>query len=303
MEEVVKDVIKAFKTAKQTKNAEIHFKTRKDRLQTFRVYKADENVFKVENDNTLSMSGGRFGRITLTTRESLNFLGNPGVVKLCELTISHKAGEYWMCITYEKPNHTMQPAPTGSRVGLDLGVKKSVVAYDGKTFSEASFNTKRSLKFDAMSKAQNAQLSRQIQGSKRYEKNLLLQQKRAAKAARIRKNELEVYTTHLVRTYETIIYDDYSFKGALAVSKRDELYRCMKYEFILRLSQKLDERDSAQGHLIEVPHKKGVKTTRKCSDCGSENVHIRKDRTIQCDNCGYVEDRDYNAARNAYNYC
>jgi transposase len=76
----------------------------------------------------------------------------------------------------------------------------------------------------------------------------------------------------------------------------------MKYEFELRLREKLEERDGDDHNLIEVPHQKGVKTTRKCSACNSEHVRIKQDRTVVCLDCGFKQDRDQNAARNAYNY-
>ncbi len=71
----------------------------------------------------------------------------------------------------------------------------------------------------------------------------------------------------------------------------------MKFQFKNRLELKAAE----TGTIVDyVKHQKGVKTTHKCSECGSEHVHTNSKRQFHCLDCGYVADRDQNAARNAY---
>ena len=297
IQEIMKQVKLAFNAAVKShgRGANAHFKKRKDRLQTFSTYCSDKANFVIEGNNSFSISGrGRGNRQRGRTRESLAFLKD---AKICDFTITCRAGEYWLTLSYEKPNHKKAPQLNG-KLGIDLGIVKSVCAFDGTSFTDVSFNTKRSLKLDKLSKKNDAKLSRQIEGSKRYEKNLLLKQKRAAKAARCRNEQVELYTTYLANTYKKIVIDDFTFKGSLAVADREKAYRCMKYQFKNRLEQKAAE----TGAIVEyVQHQKGKKTTYKCSDCGSEHVHMNSRRQFHCLDCGYTIDRDMNAARNAYN--
>ena len=296
MQEVLKDVDQAFKLAvsKKGKGANVHFKTRKDRAQTFSGYCSMPTDFRIEGDYSFSFqAAGRGKRGIGRARESLAFLKN---AKICRFTIKLEANEYWLTLSYEKPNQA-KPKQLNGKLGIDLGVVKSVCAFDGTTYSDVSFNTKHSLKLDHLAKRNDKQLSLMTNGSKRYEKLLMLKQRRALRAARCRQEQLEIYTTLLTSTYSKVVVDDFTFKSAVKVSDRDKLYRCMKYEFKLRLIQKA----AATGTVVEfVKHQKGVKTTHKCSQCGSEHVHTTSTRQFHCLDCGYTADRDANAARNCY---
>lgn len=297
MQEVLKDVDAAFHLAcrKKGRNANVHFKTRKDRLQTFSGYCSDSGVFKLEGDFSFSFqASGRGNRGEGRTRESLAFLKN---AKICKFTITCRAGEYWLCLSYEKPNQRKQKQLSGN-LGIDLGVKVSACSFDGSNVENVSFNTKQSLKLERLAKAADSKLSKMQYGSNNYEKFLKVQQRRMLRAARARNEQLEVYSTKLVNTYEKIMVDDFTFKSAVKVSDHSEAYHCMKYQFKLRLMQKA----AGTGCLVQfVPHQKGVKTTHKCSQCGSEHVHTNSQRQFHCLDCGYTADRDVNAARNAYN--
>lgn len=296
MQEVLKDIDQAFKLAVSKKGykANAHFKTRKDRVQTFSGYLSEPSVFKLEGDYTFSFqAAGRGKRGAGRTRESLAFLRN---AKICKFTIKLVANEYWLTLSYEKPNRA-KPKQLSGQVGIDLGVVKSVCAFDGQSYSNVSFNTKHSMKLDRLAKRNDAKLSKMTYGSKRYEKLLLLKQRRALRASRCRQEQLEVYTSYLTTTFSRVVVDDFTFKSALEVANRDKAYRCMKYEFKLRLIQKA----AASGTAVDfVKHQKGVKTTHRCSACGSEHVHINSTRQFHCLDCGYTADRDANAARNCY---
>ena len=293
MQEVLKDVDQAFKlaVAKKGRKANVRFKKRKDRKQTFSGYCSMPADFRIEGDYSFSFqAAGRGRRGTGRTRESLAFLKN---AKICKFTIKCVAGEYWIAISYEKPNRTITKSLNGA-IGIDLGVVKSACAFDGTTHSDVSFNTKHSLHLDRLARQNDEKLSRKKEGSRRYKKLLLLKQRRALRATRCREAKLEEYTSYLTNTFKTIVVDDFTFKGALKVTDHEKAYRCMKYQFKIRLEQKA----AVSGATIKyVEHHKGQKTTHKCSQCGSEHVHTNSQRQFHCLDCGYTADRDANAAR------
>ena len=287
----------AFKAAVKAngRGANAHLKRRDDPQQSFTVSCSPSSMFKIEGEMTFSISGSKKdGRIMCRTAESLTFLKD---ADLKQYTISRQAGEYYLCINYEKPNHDSKPELKG-KLGQDLGVVKSVCSYDGQDFSEYSFNTKRSMKYDRLAKKSNSKLANMTRGSNRYNKELLKMQKRAAKAARIRKEEVEKATTYIANTYEEVMIDKFSFKSAVKVASGEKAYRCMKYMYCKRLEDKAAKTGCKISY---VQHQKGIKTTHKCSDCGSEHVHLNSKRQFHCLDCGYTDDRDRNAARNAYN--
>ena len=309
-EEVGKDIKAAFALARtQAKKShksglKPQFKSRKDRLQTFSYYKACPSVFRIESEHILTFEAGaskQRGRVR--TRESLAFLMHDDV-KLCRMTITRQAGKYWLCISYEKPNQRKrtQAAPTG-KVGIDLGIVISAAAFDGTNYTATQFMTNASAKSKRLSKSLDKKLSNKQYGSHRYEKMLLLKQKRELRSAAQRNAALEEYTTWLVRNYAEFVIDDFSFKSVLKARKADrtlheKLYTSMVYAFKERLEQKAADAGAVVRY---VEHRKGVKTTHKCSNCGSTAVNVnRQTRQLTCGTCGLKIDRDKNAAINTY---
>lgn len=318
MSECLKDLEESFKRCRQDQKAvsfankyrgkkwhkvQPHYIPRKrDDKQSFRYsWDQDGKNFRIDGAHTISFcttSKKKIGRAHARTRESLEFLKNPNI-KLCTMTISRQADKYWVCITYEKPNRNVTKPRAGTKVGIDLGVVISAMSFDGSNISSVQFDTKHSKKLERLAKKQHAKLARMTRGSSRYEKELRLQQERYAKAARIRKDNLEKYTTMLVQNYQDIVIDDFSFKGALHVANHDKAYHAMVYMTKLRLETKALEYGN---NIRYVEHQKGQKTTHKCAVCGSESVTCHKDRTITCRNCGNHDGRDENAAKSTYKY-
>jgi transposase len=318
MSECLKDLERSFKTCKADQkdvNNDHHYRgkkwhkvqphyipRKKDSKHSFSyVCDSDKKNFRITGEHTFSFcttSKKKDGRAVARTRESLAFLQNPNI-KLCTMTIQREADKYWVCITYEKPNRSVTKPRRGTKVGIDLGVVISACCFDGCNIINAQFDTEHSMKLERLAKAQNEKLSRMKHGSSRYVKELRLQQERFAKAARIRKYNLECFTTMLLRNYKDIVVDDFSFKSALNAANHDKTYHCMVYMFKERLEAKALEYDS---NIKYVKHQKKQKTTHKCAVCGSEAVTCHKDRTITCRNCGNVDGRDENAAKSTYKY-
>ena len=301
MMQVLADVKQAFALAR-TQGRKLHkkivpqFKKKSDRLQTFSYYHSNDNYFRADSEHVFSIGCKRgTPRCTFRTAESIIWMKREDV-KLCSMTISCRNGKYWLTVAYEKPNRVMAKPAENTKIGIDLGIVKSVVSYDGTECRTVSFNTKRSMHLDRLSKSHDEQLSKMKVGSHRYEKLLLLKEKRAAKAAAARNALLEEYTTFLVRNYHEIVIDDFSFKGALKVANPNHAYRAMTYAFKDKLSQKAQ----LYGTKIRfVNHKAGIKSTKVCCKCGCTSMTIDKHRVIHC-TCGSIIDRDENAAMNCY---
>ena len=282
-------------------NVQPAFKSRKTlKKQSFKYSACDDKNVRLDGDHLITFcTTDKKHRASGNTRESLAFLRKPSI-KLCTMTILREADKYWVCLTYEKLNHYVKKPEAGTKVGVDLGIKISACCYDGTTFFNGVFNTKNSIHTELLATNAGDKLSTKTHGSSRYRKLLLLQQKRSARAARIRKAEVEKFTTYLCQNYHTIILDDFSFNGALAVADHAEAYRCMVY----LVKQRLWDKAKIYGNDVRVvQHQKGEKTTKRCSHCGSTDVTVFRDRTMCCNSCNQLSnfDRDKNAAINTYN--
>jgi len=301
MAQVLADVKQAFALArtqgkKSHKKIVPQFKKKTDRLQTFSYQHANDNWFRADSEHLFSIGCKRGNpRCTFRTAESIIWMKHENV-KLCRMTVSCRNGKYWLTVAYEKPNRAVVQPAADTKIGIDLGIVKSAVTYDGTACRTVSYNTKRSMHLDRLSKSHDEQLSKMKVGSHRYEKTLLLKEKRAARAAAERNALLEEYTTYLVRNYHEIVIDDFSFKSALKIANPNHAYRAMTYGFKDRLAQKA----TLYGTNIRfVDHKAGIKTTKICCKCGCTSIQIDKHRLIHC-TCGLVMDRDENAAMNCY---
>ena len=313
MMECLKSLVASFKLSKtqmkknHTKGIHPQFKTKKDRLQTFSYYHSKDSYYRIDGPFTVSIGTQKgLPRCEFRTAENVGWMKSNNI-KLCLMTVSKRAGKYWLSISYEKLNQTEKKPTLKGKVGIDLGVVKSAVTYDGNEVKTYQFNTEKSLHNERLSKRLDVKLSRMKKGSNRYEKLLLLKERREIRAANQRKALLEELTTHLANTYAEIVIDDFSFKSALSCKNlknvqkkavRQKAYRCMVYAFKERLAAKAAD-TRAQIRFAE--HHKGVKTTMKCSSCGSERVSIDTNRIMTCPRCGKVIDRDVNAAINCYN--
>ena len=265
--------------------------------ESFRLFKKGPSTFRVSSNNYFNFNWTRaYGRMSIKTTESISFLKDADIKTM---TITTKAGKYFMCLTYEKANRKIKQPETDTVIGCDLGIKHEVVTFDGEKANV--FDLPSSIKrFEHIYDLRNCKLSSKQYGSKSYLKQKQLCDKAAAKQANIRKDFLHKLTTYLTRNYHKIMIDDFRFKGYVAMQHNARhAYRvapCM-------LKSMLEYKSEVYGNEI-CYILKGTPTTQTCSCCGhvmtKENKISLSQRTYECPNCGSKIDRDINSAINVY---
>ena len=266
------------------------FKNKKDSTQSFRLSKKDESTFKILGHNTFNFNWTReYGRISVRTRESLDFL-NVEIIK--EITILRQAGKLYISICYEKKVTKLRKKGIG-KIGLDLGVKHLYSSYDGLEFTV--FDKCNLDDVNHHIALINQKLALKIYNSNNYNKLLLNLQKRYKKGADIKRDSYYKEAVRLCEKYDTIIIDDFSYKQYL-IRKLNEVSPCLFKEILEYVASKYG---------VEIIYvAKGTPTTQTCSKCGhkQEKKLELKDRTFKCEQCGFTIDRDFNSAINTYNY-
>ena len=155
---------------------------KKDRKDSASFYGKNNTTISVEGPYQISIGFNKMvGRICVRTRESVAFL-KTRTDKIRTATIKYEAGKYYISLTYERTNRALEKAPANTEVGIDLGVKIAATTYDGKSVAQINFNTKGSVRSERL--ANKVDLSRKREGSKRYEKSVLLKEKRSQRSAR-----------------------------------------------------------------------------------------------------------------------
>ncbi len=196
------------------------------------------------------------------------------------------SGWYLQCVCETEA----RPLPKkNNAVGLDMGIRYLVADSDGNIIDNPK-HARRSA--ENLAKAQR-KLAKCKKGSNR-------RKKARHKVARIherithqRKDTLHKASHHYVKYYQTIVVEDLPVANmvqnhCLAFSITDASWG------LLRLYLENKAASAGRQMIAVAPHY----TSQKCSQCGE---HVQKSlsvRTHLCPFCGYIADRDENAARN-----
>lgn len=230
--------------------------------------------------------------------ENLRFEG-----KVLSGTVSRTADKWYISINVELTDPEI-PEREFKAVGVDLGVKTLATMSDGTSV----VGSKASRKYAKQLKRLNQSLSRK-QGARKGEKksaNFVKTKQKLqrlyAKMANIRKDETHKLTTQLVQNYTLIGIEDLNVSGML---KNHRLARSVSDMTFFEFRSQLEYKAKTAGTQIVVANQ-WFPSTQLCSNCGCRREGEEKltlgDRTYECKDCGFICDRDLNAAINLREY-
>jgi putative transposase len=182
------------------------------------------------------------------------------------------------------------PPSSDPAIGIDLGLKVFLVTSESESVAPPQHYRHAQA---ALRRAQR-KVARRQKGSKRRAKAVHALQKQHQRIGNLRRDFHHKAAHALVTRYGTIVHEDLNIRGIarsrLAKSTLDVAWGL----FLHILSYKAEE---AGVTVIAVPPHN---TTQMCSRCGAvPNVpKMLADRVHRCSHCGYVADRDLNAAQN-----
>lgn len=218
-------------------------------------------------------------------------------VKVLSATVSEKAGKWFVSVQVEEEHINPIPAATGTPLGIDVGIKTLATLSDGRTFDNPKALRSR---LKALKRA-----SRQHSKKKKGSNNRKKAQKKLAKLhmriANIRKDTLHKVTSQIVAKTKppnerpsVIVLEDLSVKGML---KNRKLSRAISDVGFGEFKRQLMYKAVYAG--IEVKQvSRWFPSSKTCSSCGNVKEELAlSERVYVCAECGYVADRDYNAAK------
>jgi putative transposase len=208
-----------------------------------------------------------------------------GVVKFCR--ILRKPSGWYLQAVCEKEN---EPLPkTGKVIGLDFGIKHLIADSDGNKVENPQH-----LKF-SLRKLRVAQrrCAKRVKGSHRRRKASRMVARIHERIGNQRRDYLHKAARHYVNNFDTIVIEDLSV-GTMA--RQGWNARAIMDASWSMLRQLLEVKAEKAGRLvIAVPP---YFTSQKCSKCGELVPKSLSVRTHVCPHCGFVDDRDVNAAKN-----
>ena len=216
-------------------------------------------------------------------------------------TVSVKAGRFYVSVLVEIPDINIDNN-SNEGIGIDLGLKDFAIVSNGKTYRNIN-------KSAGLKKLEKQLIREQRSLSRKYEN---LKKGESTQRANIQKQKLKVQKLHhkmdnirtdyinktiaeIVKTKPSYItIEDLNVKGMMKNRCLSKTVASQKfYEFRTRLKAKCDE----NGIELRVADR-FYPSSKTCHHCGSVRKNLKlSDRIYRCE-CGYVADRDLNAALN-----
>ena len=215
--------------------------------------------------------------------------------------VSIKADRYYVSVLIEIPNNKIANN-SNEGIGIDLGLKDFAIVSNGKTYKNINKSTKLK-KLEKQLIREQRSLSRKYENLKKGEftqraniqKQKLKVQKLHHKIDDIRTDYINKTIAEIVKTKPSYItIEDLNVSGMMKNKHLSKAVASQKfYEFRTKLQAKCKE----SGIELRVVDR-WYPSSKTCHCCGAIRKDLKlSDRIFQC-NCGYIEDRDFNAALN-----
>ena len=215
--------------------------------------------------------------------------------------VSIKADRYYVSVLIEIPNNKIANH-SKEGIGIDLGLKDFAIVSNGKTYK----NINKSAKLKKLEKQlirEQRSLSRKYENLKKGEstqraniqKQKLKVQKLHHKIDNIRTDYINKTIAEIVKTKPSYItIEDLNVSGMMKNKHLSKAVASQKfYEFRTKLQAKCKE-SGIEFRVVD----RWYPSSKTCHCCGAIRKDLKlSDRIFRCD-CGYIEDRDFNAALN-----
>ena len=221
-------------------------------------------------------------------------------------TVSKKAGRYYVSVLIDIPE-TEKSELNNFGLGIDLGIKNFAIVSNGIIKKNVN-KTPKLKKLEKKLKREQRSLSRRYEDLKKrkekmkgeatkqnIQKQVLKVQKLHCKINNIRTDYINKTIAEIVKTKPSYItIEDLNVKGMMKNEHLSKAVASQKfYEFRTKLKAKCDE-NGIELRVVD----RFYPSSKLCHCCGAIKKDLRlSDRIYRC-NCGYVNDRDFNAALN-----
>ena len=202
--------------------------------------------------------------------------------------VVRRADGYYVqfCIDAERSE---KREPTGRTIGLDVGLTHFYTDSDGNTVE----NPRHLRKSQRSLKKLNRRLSKTQKGSKNRAKARNCLSRKHLKVSRRRKDFAVKLARCVVQSNDLVAYEDLSVRNMV---KNRKLSKSISDAAWTAFRNWVEYFGKVFGvaTVAVAPHY----TSQNCSSCGKVAKKSLSERTHICPHCGFVLDRDWNAARN-----
>jgi len=201
------------------------------------------------------------------------------------LTVKRTHRGYYIYLVVEQVQVVHKAVTTGKSVGFDFGMKTFLTASDGNDINIPQF---LKLSLDKMKR-----LSKRFSKRKRGSRTSL--NKLHEKVANQRKDLHWKLAHSLTDMYDLIVFETLDLTSMLKHCQKK--INDFGFGNFLSILQYIAKQKRKVIHFVD----KYFPSSKTCSECGWMNVDLKlSDRVFECQGCGLVHDRDYNASINIH---
>lgn len=232
---------------------------------------------------------------------------NPNTHIIKSGSISYEASRYYVSVLVEEQEQK-RPILNNFGIGIDLGVKDFAICSNGKTYKNINKSSQirglekklsreqRSLsrKYEDYKK-RNKKLKRGVATRQNIEKQKPKVQKLYHRLGQMRLDYINKVVSELVKTKPMwITIEDLNVRGMM---KNRHLSKVIAQQKFFEFRTKLTAKCKEYGIELRVVDR-FYPSSKICHNCGCIKSDLKlSDRVYTCD-CGYTEDRDFNASLN-----
>ena len=211
-------------------------------------------------------------------------------------------GEYWyICVGIEVEDKIIKNTNDG--IGIDLGLKDLAICSDRNTYKNIN-KTHKIKKLEKRKRRLQRSISRKYLNNKKGESynktcNIIKSEKKLLKLnhrlTNIRSDYINKSTAEIINKKPMFItIEDLNITGMM---KNKHLSKAIQQQKLYEFRRQLEYKCKWNGIELRIVDRY-YPSSKLCHNCGSIKKDLKlKDRIYKCE-CGYVEDRDYNATLN-----
>jgi IS605 OrfB family transposase len=232
------------------------------------------------------------GTVKLKGTRDLNFYP---IDQIKRVRIVKRADGYYVqfCINLDVREYAKPLEPTKKCVGLDVGLKVFYANSDGETVEIPQYYRKAEKRLNRLNRKKSKKFRKGQPQSNNYQKARKRYARKHLRISRQRRGFGSKEALRVIKSNDFIAYEDLNVKGMVKNSKLAKSINDVAWS---TFRQWLEYFGFKYGKVTVAvaPHN----TSQNCSNCGQKVPKSLSTRTHICPHCGYVEDRDINAAIN-----
>ncbi|HEY9803904.1 MAG TPA: transposase [Leptolyngbyaceae cyanobacterium] len=232
------------------------------------------------------------GTLKLIGTRDLNFYQ---IDQIKRVRIVRRADGYYVQFSVQlDPRDTVKPiTPSQKAVGIDVGIKYFLADSQGNTEPNPQFYHKGEKRLNCLNRKKSKKYQKGKPQSRNYHKARERYARKHLRVSRQREEFVKTVALRLIRSNDLVAYEDLNVKSMV---KNRHLAKSISDVGWSKFRQWLDYFGYKYGKITiaVAPHN----TSQNCSNCGEKVQKSLSTRTHICPHCGYVEDRDINAAIN-----